>query len=114
MELVREVLALMPTGMVMANRERLPQVCGSAGAAQFVLCALTDADLITHGGMLSGSWLEPKGEWLLAALGAYPDLSWHLRECACPHRDCGPCDADCWVIPSTWPPLPADATSALF
>jgi hypothetical protein len=100
----------MPTGMVMANRLRLPEVCGNQGAVQVVLTVMFEGGLITAGGMLEGAWLEPKGEWLLAALDAYPGMSWYIGEAGgCPHEDCGPCTDACWVIPSVWPAIPADA-----
>jgi hypothetical protein len=113
--LIHEVLRLMPTGMIMDNRLRLPEVCGNAGAVQVVLTVMFEGELITAGGMLTGAWLEPKGEWLLAALDAYPNMAWYVGESEqCPHENCGPCTDECFLIPEEWPVIPADARSLLF
>lgn len=70
-ELVRDVLRLMP--LHQGTSEQCRELIGSEGAFHIVLGAMTDADLITHGGNVGGSWMEPDGERLLGVLNAVAD-----------------------------------------
>lgn len=95
--LVRELLALAP----FYDREHgeVAALIGSSGAYQIVLGALTEADLIEHGGAMGGSWLTTKGQWCLTALRGEGDLE-ELREAGdfggLPHHG-EDCTDSCWA-----------------
>jgi len=63
--MLRDLLADMPLYESAERRERYqtPQYA-------FILAVLTEAGLLAHGGILTGSWIEPKGARLLAYLKA--------------------------------------------
>lgn len=71
-ELVRDILRLMP--LHQGTTDECEQLVGSVGAFHIVLDRMTQADLITHGGSIGGSWLEDDGERLLAILDKAGDL----------------------------------------
>lgn len=65
----------------------------STPADEWVLCLLSDADLIEHGGSVGGSWITDKGKRFLAALE--DEETWRLlTDCDaaigyCECSDCG-------------------------
>lgn len=101
-ELIRDVLRTMPLHSDGGYDECLALFGGNLGAMQIVLHRMTDADLITHGGGIGGSWLEPEGERMLAIVGDVDDFdewletageeSWVWREVK-PAPDPAPHDA---------------------
>ncbi|MFE9448295.1 hypothetical protein [Streptomyces sp. NPDC006739] len=90
------------------------KLIGTSGAVQIVLSALTDADLLEHGGTVGGSWITDKGRWLLWAIdqsGGIHGLDERLDDAGLPHWDheakkIGGCTAECWRVPADSEPQP--------
>jgi hypothetical protein len=114
--LIQQLLALAP---LYANDHwrKARELCGSDGAHQLILAALTDADLMEHGGSIGGSWLTDRGRWVLWAveqIGGIEALETLLDTGAdrsapapgAPHYDpetkqMQDCTDACWTIPAT-------------
>lgn len=72
--LVRDILRLTPF-YDDNNLDTVRRLIGSEGAFEIVVGALTEADLLDHGGGAGGSWLTPDGARLLAILDAQEGFS---------------------------------------
>jgi hypothetical protein len=102
-ELVWELLALMPTYGDQKKRH-LREMIGPEGSQQIVLCALEEAELITHGMSVDSAALAPRGRWVLWAIeqvGGTASLDAKLETAGYPHTD-RECDASCWAVPDDW------------
>lgn len=76
------------------------ELIGSDGAKHIVLSAMTDADLLEHGGSIGGSWATDKGRWVLWAIdeaGGPEDLDTRVDEVGYPHEGQG-CSDTCWKV----------------
>lgn len=108
LRLVHDLLRLAP----FHEDERWRQaqaLVGSDGAFQLVISLMSEADLLEHGGTLSGSWLAHRGRWMLWAveqLGGIDGLGERLEADAVgyPHRWDEECAPACWVLPNNWRP----------
>lgn len=90
--LAHELLKLAP---LYEHREEVISLLPAEGVYYMVLGSLDEAGLLEHGSNISGSWLTPKGKWLLQALNAEPDFA-ALDEIGLPH-DGGDCTDTCWL-----------------
>lgn len=108
--------------------QKARELIGSDGAHQIVMSALTDADLMSHGGSIGGSWITDRGKWFLWAVdqvGGIDGLDGKLDEQGgFPHswdpetHDMQPCSDACWVMPADSaaddePRVPAEVIEAL-
>jgi hypothetical protein len=90
--LVRDLLDLAP---FYDNWEAAYQRIGSPGAHQIVLAMLTNADLLSHGGSIGGSWLTPKGEFIRAVFRQVPTDDYLDEVAGFPEHECS---EDCWIL----------------
>lgn len=93
-DLVLDLLKLLPF-YEPGHEEQVYALMGHPGAVHMVLSQLDRAGLTDHGGSLHGSWITPKGEWLLAALGALEDFD-EMDGAGFPHGGAD-CEAACWA-----------------
>jgi hypothetical protein len=96
-QLVVDLLKLAP---FYQHREDVARLVGpeDGGVYALVLGALDHAELIEHGGNISGSWITPKGNWFLQAVelaGGPDELSDATAEQGYPHNG-GKCTVACW------------------
>lgn len=64
----------------------------SEPAAEWLLCVLTDADLIEHGTSIGGSWLTDKGRRFLTILENEKDWEGLLGDNSVGYCECLECD----------------------
>ncbi|MBM9509970.1 hypothetical protein [Actinacidiphila acididurans] len=85
------------------------ELCGTPGAHQLVLAALTEAGLLEHGSSIGGSWITDRGRWVLWAveqIGGIDVLEDRLDNAGFPHewdpvaKTQQECTDACWTIPS--------------
>ena len=97
--LLHELLAMMP--LHEGGRSRMARVAiGSDGGHHIVLSAMDRAGLIEHGGGIGGSWITPKGAWLLRAIeraGGPGEVDELVDSVGLAH-DGGPCNPVCWIV----------------
>ncbi|MEV5451547.1 hypothetical protein [Streptomyces sp. NPDC052535] len=93
-DLVRDLLRLAP---FYDHRDEVTDLIGDGATGHIVLCSLDKADLIEHGGIISGSWLTDKGQWYLSALNSIDN--WDEIDVGLPHNG-GKCTDSCWVLPA--------------
>ncbi|MGW2861931.1 hypothetical protein [Streptomyces sp. NPDC001205] len=96
--LVQQLLDLTP---YYDHPAAVEELIGQPGAYHIVLSALTNAELIEHGGAIGGSWLTPKGKWYQAAMRGveFDDLYSDAANVGIPHAD-EECTDACWVLPA--------------
>lgn len=68
LELIHELLRVMNVRPLERDHDRLDELLPTSGIKMIVLQALTEADLLEHGGNIGGSWPTEKGERVLAVL----------------------------------------------
>lgn len=108
-KLIYSIVRLAP--LHSGTHTRVRELIGSDGAFQIVMAALTEADLLEHGGSIGGSWLGKRGRWFLWAVeqvGGVETLADRLGEVGFPHewdakqQDMQPCTDACWAVPDGW------------
>lgn len=74
--LIHRVLKLAP---LYASQDELERLLPGPGVQMIVLYALTEADLLEHGGSIGGSWLTDTGKLALATLDAIAEEEGYER-----------------------------------
>jgi hypothetical protein len=101
-DLVRDLLSLAPF-CEDSHWKTAESLTGNIpGAHHIVMGALQRAGLVDHGSILSGSWLTPKGEWVLAAMRTAEFDEVDDDGIGYPH-DGEPCTDACWRLPTEQP-----------
>lgn len=94
--LVYDLLRLAP---FYEHHDEVISLLPTEGVYYLALGALDHVELIEHGSNISGSWLTPKGKWLLGSLdaaGGIAGLDRLFDEVGLPHGG-GDCMDTCWV-----------------
>ncbi|WP_327335146.1 hypothetical protein OG473_39650 (plasmid) [Streptomyces anulatus] len=95
-DLVRSLLALAPYHQSPEVRKQVAALCGNSVAQHMILSMLDGAELIEHGGTITGAWLTDKGEWYLQVMNSISD--WDEIDVGIPHNG-GKCTDACWRVP---------------
>lgn len=90
--LVRSLLSLTP---FYKHLDAVDALLPDAATKHIVLSVLDSAGLTEHGTTIGGSWITPKGSFLLAVLRDVGDDWDRLWELGLPH-DGGDCTEACW------------------